>query len=72
MGLGPMAGAMRAEKARFEGETLMDTRLKYRERVNAAVQEADRRAADLRRMKEILDKNPELEELLEILQRVHI
>lgn len=41
-------------------------------RLNANIQEAQQRAADLQRVKEILDKNPEIEELLGILRRVSL
>ena len=39
-------------------------------RLNAQIQQADQRAADLKRAKEILEKNPELKELLDIMRRV--
>lgn len=44
----------------------------YPERVKQALADAEQRAADLRRVDEILSKNPELEELLSILMRTHI
>ena len=44
----------------------------YTERVLSACADAEKRAADLKRVKEILDKYPEIEELLTILGRVHV
>lgn len=40
-------------------------------RIQMAVLEAEKKLADVKRAKEILDKNPELEELLNIMQRSH-
>lgn len=41
----------------------------YMQRANLAVTEAERRLADVKRAQEILEKHPELQELLDILQR---
>lgn len=40
-------------------------------RIEMAVNQAEERLAAVKRAKEILDKNPELEELLDIMQRSH-
>ena len=40
-----------------------------KERLEHAVAEAEQKLADAKRAKELLDKNPELEELLNIMQR---
>jgi hypothetical protein len=42
-----------------------------RQRMDQAVQEAQKRLDDVKRAKELFDKNPELEELLNIMQRTH-
>ncbi len=42
-----------------------------KQRIAAAVQQAEARLAAVKRAKEILDKNPDLEELLDIMQRSH-
>jgi len=41
-------------------------------RLDAQIQRADRVAADLKRAQEILKKNPEIEEMLDILRRLGI
>jgi len=40
-----------------------------KERLTLAVEQAERKLNDVKRAKEIFDKNPELEELLNIMQR---
>ncbi len=40
-----------------------------KERLAFAVEQAEKKLQDTKRAKEILDKNPELEELLNIMQR---
>lgn len=40
-------------------------------RLDMAVVEAEKKLADVKRAKEIFDKNPDLEELLNIMQRSH-
>jgi len=40
-------------------------------RLSLAVAEAEKRLADAKRAKEIFEKNPDLEELLSIMQRMH-
>jgi len=40
-----------------------------KERLTLSVEQAERKLADVKRAKEIFDNNPELEELLNIMQR---
>ena len=40
-------------------------------RLEMAVQEAEKKLADAKRAREILNKNPDLEELLNIMNRTH-
>ena len=42
-----------------------------RERLDTAVQQAEERLAAVKRAKELFDKNPDLEELLNIMQKSH-
>lgn len=42
-----------------------------KERIGMAVSQAEERLAAVKRAKEILDKNPDLEELLNIMQASH-
>jgi hypothetical protein len=40
-----------------------------KQRLDMAVNEAEKKLADVKRAREIFDKNPDLEELLNIMQR---
>ena len=42
-----------------------------KQRLEMAVQQAEEKLAAVKRAKEIFDKNPDLEELLNIMQRSH-
>jgi hypothetical protein len=42
-----------------------------KQRIEMAVKQAEERLAATKRAREILDKNPDLEELLNIMQRSH-
>jgi hypothetical protein len=42
-----------------------------KQRLDMAVRQAEERLAAVKRAKEILDKNPDLEELLNIMQKSH-
>ena len=42
-----------------------------RQRIELAVKQAEAKLADTQRAKELFDKNPDLEELLNIMQRSH-
>ena len=42
-----------------------------RQRIDMAVKQAEQKLADTKRAKELFEKNPDLEELLNIMQRSH-
>lgn len=42
-----------------------------RQRIDLAVKQAEQKLADTKRAKELFEKNPDLEELLNIMQRSH-
>ena len=68
---GGLAGNMAEERA-YGMQAMKLKAPTYTERLALALTDAETRAADLKRVKEILDKHPEIEELLTILQRVHV
>ena len=53
------------------GETKMAREPNLRIRLDLAVKQAEEKLAAVKRAKEIFDKNPDLEELLNIMQRSH-
>jgi hypothetical protein len=52
------------------GQSLLGN-LSIAKRINLAVAKAEEQLAAVKRAREILDKNPDLEELLNIMQRSH-
>lgn len=67
-GLYPTAPQRYASSNSIDGLASVPT---VKQRLALAVQQAEERMAAVTRAKEILDKNPELEELLDIMQRSH-
>lgn len=59
----------RNSKSAMMGATTMATMPNMRERMNSAIKQAEERLARTREAKEILDKNPDLERLLNIMQQ---
>lgn len=56
----------------YQSETKMASVPTMRQRLKMAVESAERQLSDAKRAYEIFDKNPELEELINILQRARI
>jgi len=55
----------------YDEQTKMAYQPNLKQRLELAVQQAEKKLADVKRAKEIFDKNPELEELINIMQRGH-
>lgn len=55
----------------YGGEAKMARQPNLKERLELAVQQAEEKLAAVKRAKEIFDRNPDLEELLNIMQRSH-
>jgi hypothetical protein len=55
----------------YAEQTSMAKMPNLRERLALAVQQAEERLADAKRAKEIFDKHPELEELINLMQKGH-
>lgn len=53
----------------YQNEAKMVRMPTLKERLEMAVKEAESKLADARRAKELFDKNPDLEELINIMQR---
>lgn len=55
----------------YAGEAKMARMPTLKERLALAVQQAEEKLASVKRAQEIFEKNPDLEELLNIMQRSH-
>lgn len=67
---GPSVGGAMAKSQAMETASMarMPT---LKERIDMAVKQAEERLAATRRARELFDKHPDLEELLNIMQRAH-
>lgn len=63
-------GALMGQQNAYAGATMARTP-SVRERIALAVKQADERLAAVKRAQELFDKNPDLEELLNIMQSAH-
>ena len=65
------ANSLTAASQYYGGEAKMVRQPDLKDRLIFAVQQAEEKLAAVKRAKEIFDKNPDLEELLNIMQRSH-
>ena len=70
--IGALAYGGGIEQACSEERLIRKRETTYIERVDYALQDAEQRLADLKRMKEIFAQNPEFQELLTLVQRGHV
>lgn len=71
MDFGTIGGANQAIPTPYYDSPKMAREPNLKERLALAVQQAEERLAAVKRAKEIFEKNPDLEELLNIMQRSH-
>ena len=68
---GLVPGGYLGENAAYDSPSKMARMPTLKQRLEMAVQQAEEKLAAVKRAKEIFDKNPDLEELLNIMQRSH-